>query len=107
MKRCIFMQAGLGSLTVLLMAGTAFSQQKKPLSLWYEAASPENQANLKTLLIKPFNEAHPNEQLKVDFRGSELDKQLRIALLSGSGPDIVYTPGPSYVAGDGACRASF
>ena len=99
MKRRVLVQAGLGSLAVLLMVGTALSQQKKPLSLWYEAASPENQENLKNLLIKPFNEAHPNEQLKVDFRGAELDKQLRIALLSGSGPDIVYTPGPSYVAG--------
>ena len=87
----VLVQASFGSLTMMLMAGTALSQQKKPLSLWYEAASPENQENLKTLLVKPFNEAHPNEQLKVDFRGAELDKQLRIALLSGSGPDIVYT----------------
>ena len=47
MKRRVLVQAGLGSLAVLLMAGTALSQQKKPLSLWYEAASPENQENLK------------------------------------------------------------
>ena len=86
MKRRVLVQAGLGSLAVLLMVGTALSQQKKPLCLWYEAASPENQENLKNLLIKPFNEAHPNEQLKVDFRGAELDKQLRIALLSGVVP---------------------
>lgn len=65
MKRRVFVQAGLGSLAVLLMGGTALSQQKKPISLWYEAASPENQENLKTLLVKPFNEAHPNEPLKI------------------------------------------
>ena len=43
--------------------------------------------------------------LTIDFRGTELDKQLRVAMLSGSGPDVVYTPGPSYVASHGAGRA--
>jgi raffinose/stachyose/melibiose transport system substrate-binding protein len=36
--------------------------------------------------------------LSIDFRGSDLDKQLRIAMLSGTGPDVVFTAGPSYVA---------
>ena len=40
----------------------------------------------------------PDDELTIDFRGSELDKQLRVAMLSGSGPDVVYTAGPSYVA---------
>ena len=46
----------------------------------------------------PFNAANPEYDLSIDFRGSELDKQLRVAMLSGSGPDVVYTAGPSYVA---------
>ena len=98
MKRRTFVQAGLGLFTMSLMGSTAYSQDKKPISWWYETAAPENQEFLKTLLVNPFNEAHPDEQLTIDFRGSELDKQLRVAMLSGSGPDVVYTAGPSYVA---------
>ncbi|KKC31751.1 ABC transporter substrate-binding protein [Devosia psychrophila] len=98
MKRRTFVQAGLGLVTMSLMGGTAFSQEKKPISWWYETAAPENQEFLRTLVVAPFNEAHPDEQLTIDFRGSELDKQLRVAMLSGSGPDVVYTAGPSYVA---------
>ena len=48
--------------------------------------------------MKPFEAADTGVDLSVDYRGNELDKQLRVAMLSGSGPDIVYTPGPSYVA---------
>ena len=52
----------------------------------------------RTCWSRSFNEAHPDQELSIDFRGQELDKQLRVAMLSGSGPDIVYTAGPSYVA---------
>jgi raffinose/stachyose/melibiose transport system substrate-binding protein len=99
MDRRAFMKAGLGLAGLPLASRLAFADDKKPISFWYESASPENQENLKKILIDPFNAAHPEDDLSVDFRGQELDKQLRIAMLSGSGPDIVYTPGPSYVAG--------
>ena len=81
-----------------MLPATLSAQEKKPISWWYETAAPENQENLQNLLVKVFNEAHPDQELSIDFRGQELDKQLRVAMLSGSGPDIVYTAGPSYVA---------
>jgi len=98
MHRREFIVTGLGTLSVLLMPRVAAAQEKKPISWWYETAAPENQENLQNLLVKVFNEAHPDQELSIDFRGQELDKQLRVAMLSGSGPDIVYTAGPSYVA---------
>jgi raffinose/stachyose/melibiose transport system substrate-binding protein len=98
MKRRTFIHGGLGLLTVSLMSSTAFGADKKAISWWYESASPENQQNLQDLLVTPFNTAHADEELSIDFRGADLDKQLRVAMLSGNGPDIVYTPGPSYVA---------
>lgn len=98
MERRHFIASGLGLMTLALLSGTALSQDKKQISWWYETATPENQESLKTLLIDPFNAAHPADELSIDYRGSELDKQLRVALLSGSGPDVVYTAGPSYVA---------
>ncbi|MGN6100573.1 MAG: ABC transporter substrate-binding protein, partial [Devosia sp.] len=98
MERRTFMKAGLALGALPLLGRSAFADDKKPITFWYEAASPENQQHLKDLLIDPFNAAHPDSELSIDFRGEDLDKQLRIAMLSGSGPDIVYTAGPSYVA---------
>lgn len=98
MQRRNFIVTSLGLLTIGLMSSTSLAQDKKPITWWYESAAPENQENLQNLLVNVFNEAHPDEELSIDFRGQELDKQLRVALLSGSGPDIVYTAGPSYVA---------
>ncbi|UVK43927.1 extracellular solute-binding protein [Mesorhizobium sp. AR07] len=98
MERRTLLKTGLGLAALPLLPRLAFADDKKPVGFWYESASPENQDNLKTLLIDPFNAAHPQDDLSIDFRGSDLDKQLRIAMLSGSGPDVVFTAGPSYVA---------
>jgi raffinose/stachyose/melibiose transport system substrate-binding protein len=98
MERRTFMKAGAGLAALPLLNRFALADDKKPITFWYEAASPDNQQHLKDLLIDPFNAAHPESDLSIDFRGEDVDKQLRIAMLSGSGPDIVYTAGPSYVA---------
>jgi raffinose/stachyose/melibiose transport system substrate-binding protein len=98
MQRRSFIYGGLAGLAAGLLASTAFSQDKKPISWWYETAGPENQEYLKTILVDPFNAANPAYELTIDYRGAELDKQMRVAMLAGSGPDVVYTAGPSYVA---------
>jgi raffinose/stachyose/melibiose transport system substrate-binding protein len=98
MERRTLLKTGLGLAALPLLPRLAFADDKKPVGFWYESASPENQDNLKTLLVDPFNAAHPQDDLSIDFRGTDLDKQLRIAMLSGSGPDVVFTAGPSYVA---------
>lgn len=98
MQRRTVLKAGLGLASLPLLPRLAFAADQRPVSFWYESASPENQDNLKNLLIDPFNAAHPEDLLSIDFRGSDLDKQLRIAMLSGTGPDVVFTAGPSYVA---------
>ena len=90
--------AGLVALSFGLAQSDAVAQDKKPISFWFGKAGPENQAHLQSLLIDAFNEAHPDQDLTIDFRGEALAKQLRVALLAGEGPDIVYTSGPSYVA---------
>lgn len=93
--------ARAATLLAALLAGTAAhtaAQAAGPVSFWYEAANPDQQKVLQDALVGPFNAAHPDEPLQLSIRGSVLDKQLRVALLSGSGPDVVYTAGPSYVA---------
>lgn len=90
--------AGAALIGLAVTSTASMAQDKTPVSWWYEAASPENQANLKSVLVDAFNAASTKDELNIDFRGNELDKQLRVAMLSGSGPDVVYTPGPAYVA---------
>ena len=98
MQRRTVLKAGLGLASLPFLPRLAFAADQKPISFWYESASPENQDNLKNLLVDPFNAAHPDQLLSIDFRGSDLDKQLRVAMLAGTGPDVVFTAGPSYVA---------
>ena len=98
MQRRTILKAGLGLAGLPLLSRFAFAADQKPVAFWYESASPENQEDLNNLLATPFNAAHPGDLLSIDFRGSDLDKQLRIAMLSGTGPDVVFTAGPSYVA---------
>jgi raffinose/stachyose/melibiose transport system substrate-binding protein len=94
--KCLAIAAGF--LAAALAAVPSQAQDRKPISWWYETITPENRDHLQELLVDPFNAAHPDENLSIDIRGTELDKQLRVALLSGAAPDIVYTAGPSYVA---------
>lgn len=98
MYRRTLLKAGLGAASLPILSRFAFAADQKPVSFWYESASPENQENLQKLLVEPFNAAHPENLLSIDFRGSDLDKQLRVAMVAGTGPDVVFTAGPSYVA---------
>lgn len=86
-------------IATVLLVGTAHSAvSQERVSWWYEQATPDQQKLIQQNIIEPFNKANPDFTLGVDYRGSELDKQLRVAMLSGNGPDVVYTAGPSYVA---------
>lgn len=68
-----------------------------PITLWYQrGGNPEQQRILQKDLVAPFNAAHPTTPLTLDVReSSNGDKQIRMAVISGKGPDIVMTPGPS------------
>ena len=85
-----------GALVAFVSAQVVVAQDA--VTWWYESANPDQQAWLTEFMIDEFNSKNPNNELSIDYRGSELDKQLRVALLSGTGPDVVNTPGPSFVA---------
>lgn len=78
-----------------LMALPVFAE---PVTWWYEIANPDEQRIIDRNIIQPYRAAHPDSDLRIDYRGTELDRQMRIAMLSGSGPDVVFTAGPAYVA---------
>ncbi len=98
MKRRSMIRGTTSALMLSMVAPMAMAQDAAPITWWYEQANPEAQGYLQTILMDPFNAANPGQNLTIDYRGNELDKQLRVAMLSGEGPDIVYTPGPAYVA---------
>ena len=86
------------STTIALLTVQAAAQSPAPLTFWYEQANPSGQRALQKNLIDPFNASQKACRLTLDVRGANLDKQLRVALLSGGGPDIVLTAGPSIIA---------
>lgn len=86
-------------LSVALMAAQAAAASSPAnVTFWYEGANPTQAQALQKDYVDPFNASQKACRLSVDVRGSALTTQLRAALLSGGGPDIVLTPGPSYVA---------
>ncbi len=98
MKRRTFLTASSGALIGAAFVRPGFAQQTKPVTWWYESAAPAQKEAISNVLVDGFDAANPEYKLVIDYRGSELDKQMRVAMLSGSGPDVVYTAGPSYVA---------
>ena len=96
MEKRSFIKTALVLMTSTVLTGTVFAAG--PISWWYETATPEQQGLITKNIVEPFNASHPEDTLTIDYRGAQLDNQMRVALLSGSGPDLVYTAGPSYVA---------
>lgn len=88
-----------GSLVGAILVGSvATTVNAQEISWWYETANPDQRRALDELMVQPFEADNPDVDLVIDYRGSELDRQLRIAMLSGRGPDVVMTPGPAFVA---------
>jgi raffinose/stachyose/melibiose transport system substrate-binding protein len=90
------------ALSVALTIASALSLAQSaradgPVVLWYQrGANPDQQRILMKDLVEPFNAAHPKNPLTIDFRPpNTADKQIRMAVVAGKGPDIVMTPGPS------------
>ena len=83
---------------ITLLFNITCTNEKVSLTWWFEAANPDQRKWLNQLMEVPFETMYPEYDLSIDYRGNTLDQQLRVALLSGSGPDIVQTPGPGYLA---------
>ena len=76
---------------------TTIARADGPITLWYQrGGNPEQQRIMQKDLVEPFNAAHPTTPLTLDvLAGGNGDKKIRMAVVSGKGPDIVMTPGPS------------
>jgi raffinose/stachyose/melibiose transport system substrate-binding protein len=70
---------------------------REPVTLWFWGAPPNLQEAFTKVLIEPFNASQDQYELQIEFRNS-VDNDVRVAVLAGEGPDLVYTSGPSYIA---------
>lgn len=68
---------------------------KETIVWWYENATPEQESALLDNFVKVFNVNNPETQLVVRF-DPNMDANVRSAMLAGSGPDLVMTPGVGY-----------
>lgn len=82
------------TLSVFLLGGTARPREK--VSMWFWGASPEYRAALQAALVRPFNASQDRYELSIEYRAS-VDNDVRVAVMGGTGPDLIYTSGPSDV----------
>ncbi len=79
----------------ILLQGSAPPPRQR-ITMWFWGASPDYRQALDAALVRPFNQSQDRYQLVVDFRAS-VDNDVRIAVMGGAGPDLLYTSGPSDV----------
>ncbi len=77
-----------------LVAGAVSAQDPVTVTWWTEDYVDMEQLN--ALLVEPFNAAHPDIRLEV-IPQSGLDDAMRTAFTAGSAPDILQTPGASFI----------
>lgn len=68
-----------------------------PITMWRAFNSDSDREYFETNFIEPFNAEHPETPVQLTVRDwPNLERLQRTAMASGSGPDLVYTSGPSY-----------
>ena len=74
----------------------SFGTIAKTTVTWWGETNADRDPVFIEKLVKSFNESQDEVELVMEFKES-LNDVVRTAMLSGEGPDIVETPGPSYV----------
>lgn len=77
-------------------AGSGESAAKTKVTWWTESTDDQYRELIQKEFIDTFNAANPDVEL--DFQWIEnLNDQMRTAIQGGAAPDIIQTPGPSFV----------
>ncbi|MBL8162471.1 MAG: extracellular solute-binding protein [Anaerolineae bacterium] len=79
---------------MLLSVGAASAQDVTTVTWWTEDYVDIEALNAQ--LVEPFNAAHPGIRLEITPQ-SALDDAMRTAFTAGSAPDILQTPGASFI----------
>ena len=78
-----------------LMASAGSAQDVKTITWWTE--DHVDMESLNTLLVEPFNAAHPDIRLEIIPQSGLGHDAMRTAFTAGSAPDILQTPGASFI----------
>jgi len=80
----------------LAMVPAAFAQGDDVVITWWTETNTAP-TNIQELFVDPWNEAHPGYRLEITEHES-LNDVLRTAISAGEAPDILQTPGASFIA---------
>ena len=85
-----------GVFIVSIFSLVSYAAIAKTTVTWWAETNADRDPVFIEKLVKSFNESQGEVELVMEFKENNNDV-LRTAMLSGEGPDIVETPGPSYV----------
>ncbi|NMD38449.1 MAG: carbohydrate ABC transporter substrate-binding protein [Christensenellaceae bacterium] len=72
------------------------AQERKTITFWFWGAAPQHQEHINNVLVDWYNNSQDEYELVMEFRNT-VDVDIPVALPTGTGPDIVYASGPSYM----------
>src|SRR5690625_5093727 len=90
--------AVLGTALSGCVQGSATRSSGSGLSLWLTFSANNQRAYYQEHFVEAFNAQTDGSSLSLTIRGDDdsLQRLQRTAIASGSGPDLVFTAGPSY-----------
>lgn len=71
--------------------------RREPIRMWFWGAPPNLQEALQRALVDPFNASQDRYSLEVEYRNT-VDSDVRVSVMAGQGPDLIFTSGPAYIA---------
>jgi len=85
------------ALSLMTVGPITHAQDRQKITMWFWGAPPEHQKTMNEVLVKAYNDSQTKYELSIEFRNT-VDNDIAVSLAAGSGPDIVYGSGPSFVA---------
>jgi raffinose/stachyose/melibiose transport system substrate-binding protein len=96
MNRFRILSLALTVTLVLAAVGPATAQEVVTVTWWTEAYEDAVMDHIQQTFVDAFNADHPDIQVEL-LPQENLNDALRPAIQAGAAPDIIQTPGPSYV----------
>ncbi|MCA9890245.1 MAG: extracellular solute-binding protein [Anaerolineae bacterium] len=97
MKKLHYVTRPVLLVLALFLLGAASFAQSEPVTVTWWTEDYIDLDQITATLIEPFQAAHPDIQLVITPQ-PELNTTLRTALAAGEAPDILQTPGASFIA---------
>lgn len=83
----------LAAMVLAAVSASGFAQ--KTITVWHEASLDSHRDYFENVVVAGFKQEYPDIDVRVSFV-ENLDQAVRTALQAGAGPDVIYTPGPTF-----------